>query len=98
MITYLKFTKTECKGCMERRKIMSECDFIGLQINRLNYECKERKTRWLKPINGLIKNFTSVYQFCNGYINKMFFFFMRKGVYLTNTWIAGKNLMKIITR
>ena len=73
MITYLKFTKTECKGCMERRKIMSECDFIGLQINRLNYECKERKTRWLKPINGLIKNFTSVYQFCNGYINKMFF-------------------------
>ena len=30
----------ECKGCEERRKIKSVCNFIGLKNNKLNYECK----------------------------------------------------------
>ena len=30
----------DCKKCMERKKIRSECEFIGLKNNRLNYKCK----------------------------------------------------------
>ena len=30
----------DCKKCMERKKIRSECEFIGLKDNRLNYKCK----------------------------------------------------------
>ena len=36
--------------------------------------------RLLMPINGLIKKFPKVYQFCNGDTNK-FVLFLRKGVY-----------------
>ena len=70
----------EFKGCKERRKIKSVCNFIGLKNNKLNYKCKECKKRWLKPVNGLIKNFPNVNQFCNGDINK-FILLLRKGVY-----------------
>ena len=35
--------KKECKGCKERRKIESVCNFIGLKNNKLNYKCKECK-------------------------------------------------------
>ena len=72
--------KKECKVCQERRKIKSVCDFLGLENNKLNYECKECKKRLLKPINGLIKKFPNVYQFCNEDINK-FVLLLRKGVY-----------------
>ena len=33
----------ECKRCEERRKIKSVCNFIGLENNKLNCECKECK-------------------------------------------------------
>ena len=72
--------KKECKGCEERRKVKSVCNFTGLKNNKLNYECKECKKRWLKPVNGLIKNFPNIHQFCNGDINK-FVLLLRKGVY-----------------
>ena len=62
--------RKECKGCGERRKIKLACDFIGLKNNKLHYECKEFKESWLRPINGLIKKFPNVHQFCNGGINK----------------------------
>ena len=39
------------------------------------------------------QKFTNIHQFCNGDINK-FAELLRKGVYLMNTWIAGKDLMK----
>ena len=71
--------KKECKVCKERRKIKSVCNFIGLKNNKLNYECKECKKRWLKPVNGLIKKFPNANQFCNGDINK-FILLLRKGV------------------
>ena len=35
--------KKECKACMERKDIKSECDFIGLKNNKLRYNCKECK-------------------------------------------------------
>ena len=31
----------DCKKCMEREKIISECKFIGFKNNRLNYKCKK---------------------------------------------------------
>ena len=71
--------KKECKGCEERRKVKSVCNFTGLKNNKLNYECKECKKRWLKLVNGLIKLFPNIHQFCNGYINK-FVLLLRKGV------------------
>ena len=35
--------KKECKGCEEKRKNKSVCNFIGLKNDKLNYECKECK-------------------------------------------------------
>ena len=70
----------ECKTCMERKNIKSECDFIGFKNNRLNYRCKECKGTSTKSINGLIEKFPSLYQFCNGDLNK-FVLLLRKGVY-----------------
>ena len=31
----------ECKSCIEKIKINSECCFVGLKNNRLIYKCKE---------------------------------------------------------
>ena len=72
--------KKKCKGCKKRRKIKSVCNIIWLKNNKLNYECKECKKRWLKPINELIKKFPNVYQFCNGDINN-FVLLSKKGAY-----------------
>ena len=54
---------TDCKTCLERKNIKSECDFIGFKNNRLNYRCKKCKVTSTKSINGLIKKFPSIYQF-----------------------------------
>ena len=73
---------------MERKNIKSECDFVGLKNNRLNYRCKECKGTSTKPINGLIEKFPRVYQFCDGDLNK-FVLLLRKGVYpfeYMDTW------------
>ena len=65
---------------MEKIKINSECGFVGLKNNRLIQRCKEWKKEWKRPIEGLIKKFPSIYQFCNGDLNK-FVSLLRKGVY-----------------
>ena len=70
----------DCKTCVERKNIKSECDFIGFKNNKLNYTYKECKETSTKPINGLIKKFPRMYQFCNGDLNK-FVLLLRKGVY-----------------
>ena len=44
----------DCKKCMERKNIKSECEFIGLKNNRLNYRCKECNRESVKSINDLI--------------------------------------------
>ena len=72
--------KKEFKVCEKRRKTKSVCNFIGIENNKLNYECKECKKRWLMPINGLIKKFPNVCQFCNEDTNK-FVLLLRKSVY-----------------
>ena len=72
--------KKECKTCEERRKIKSECNFIGLKNNRLYYKCKECNKESFKAISGLIEKFSNMHQFCNGDVNK-FVLLLRKGVY-----------------
>ena len=65
---------------MERKKIKSECDFIGFKNNRFNYKCKEFGGRYFKSINGSIRNFSIKNQFCNGVLY-IFVLFLRKNVY-----------------
>ena len=74
------FNSIECKSCIEKVKINSECYFVGLRNNKLIYKCKECKEEWKRPLNKLIENFLSIYQFCNGNLNK-FVMLLRKGVY-----------------
>ena len=74
------FYSIECKSCMEKIKINSECCFVGLKNNRLICRCKECKEERKRPIEGLIRKFPSIYQFCNGNLNK-FILLLRKGVY-----------------
>ena len=60
----------DCKTCIERKNIKSECEFIEFKNNRLNYPCKECDGTSTKSINELIEKFPSVYQFCDGDLNK----------------------------
>ena len=48
---------------MERNKIRSECEFIRLKANRLNYKCKKCKDISAKSIDELIKKLPRTYKF-----------------------------------
>ena len=74
------FNFIECKSCTEKININSECCFVGLKNDKLIYKCKECKEEWKRPLNKLIESFSSIYQFCNGNLNK-FVMLLRKGVY-----------------
>ena len=67
----------DSKTCIERKDIKSECEFIGLKNNRLNYRCNGT---FNKSINDLIQKFPNTYQFYNGDLNK-FVLLLRKDVY-----------------
>ena len=75
-----KINNKDCKKCMERKKIKSECEFIGLKDNRLKYICRECDDISAKSIDELIKKFSRTYKFCNGALNK-FVLLLKKGVY-----------------
>ena len=70
----------DCKKCMERNKIKSECQYIKRKDNRLIYKCKRCGDISAKPINELSKKFPNTYQFCNKDPNK-FILLLRKSVY-----------------
>ena len=36
-----EINKRECKACMERKNIKSECDFTEIKDNQLSYKCKK---------------------------------------------------------
>ena len=74
------FDSIECKSHIEKIKINSECCFVGLKNNKLIYKCKEYKEEWKRPLNKLTESFPSIYQFCNGNLNK-FVMLLRKGIY-----------------
>ena len=74
------FNSIECKSCIEKIKINSECCFVGIKNKRLIYKCRKCKEEWKRPINELIENFPRVHQFHNGDLNK-FVLLLRKGVY-----------------
>ena len=57
------FYSIECKSCMEKIKINSECCFVALKNNRLIYRWKECKEEWKRPIEGLIRKFLSIIHF-----------------------------------
>ena len=63
-----------------KKKIESVCNFMEFKNNKLCYKCKKCEKISLKPINGLIKKFPDVYQFCNGDTNNVLLL-LRKGVY-----------------
>ena len=48
------YNNIECKSCLEKIKINSECCFVALKNNRFIYKCKECKEEWKKPLNKLI--------------------------------------------
>ena len=79
LITCLKFTKNNANYAKKKRKMMSECRLIGLKNNELYYKCKECNNESYESINGLIKKFSSIYQFCNSDLNK-FVLLLRKGI------------------
>ena len=70
----------ECKKCMERKKNRLNCELIVFKSGRLNYKCKECRASYTKLANESIKNFPTLYKFCNGDPNK-FFLLLRKGIY-----------------
>ena len=58
-----EINKEECRACMEREDIKSESDFMRTKDNQLRYKCKKCIKKSLKPVNDLIKKFSSIYQF-----------------------------------
>ena len=74
------FNSIECKACIEKIKINSECCYVGLKHNRLIYECKKCKKEWKRVLNILFEKFLSIYQFCEGDLNR-FVLSLRKGVF-----------------
>ena len=80
LITYLEFILKNVKNAWKEKKIKLNCEFIRFKNGRLNYRCKECKRSYTKSANESIKNFPTVYKFCNGDLNK-FFLLLRKGIY-----------------
>ena len=74
------FKSIVCKKCLKRENINSECDSDELKDNILSYKCRTCGEKWERPIEGLIRKFPRVYQFCKGDLNK-FIWQLRKGVY-----------------
>ena len=70
----------DCKKCMERNKIKSECQYIKYNKNKLICKCKKCNDKLYKSVYDLTERFPNTYQFCNKDLNK-FILLLRKGVY-----------------
>ena len=65
------------KNVWKEKKNRLNCEFIGFRNGRLNYKCKKCRKSCTKVANESIKNFPTLYKFCNGDLNK-FFLLLRK--------------------
>ena len=74
-----EINKKESPEC-KKRKIKSECEFVGFKNDRLHYRCRKCKKRCTKSKDRLIKKFPSIYKFCDSDFSK-FALLLRKGVY-----------------
>ena len=72
----------DCKKCVEKKNIKSECEFIGIKNNRLNYRCKEYNKKFAKSVNELIEKFPNTYIFCKGDLNKFVLLLMKHHYHL----------------
>ena len=68
------------KNAWKEKKIRLNCEFIGFKNGRLTYKFNECKKSYTKVANESIKNFPTLYKFCNGDLNK-FFLLLKKGIY-----------------
>ena len=75
------FNSIECKSCIKKIKINSECCFVGLKNNRLIYKRKECKEEWERSLNKLTENFPNTYQFCEVNLNIFIMLLEGKGAY-----------------
>ena len=64
----------------KKNRIISECQYITHENNRLIYKCKKCNAKSYKPITPLKEKFRNTYNFCNDNIDK-FLLLLRKGVY-----------------
>ena len=55
----------ECKKCMERKRIMLNCEFVAFKNGRLNYKCTECKKSDTKLANESIEIFPTFYELCS---------------------------------
>ena len=80
----LKKEHDSSKTITYKIKFIDSCRFMQSKLSDLVDNLSEIKNKDCKTpaksINGLIKKFPSVYQFCNGDLNK-FVLLLRKGVY-----------------
>ena len=65
LIIYQGFLIKNVKNAWKEKKRLN-CEFIGFKNGRLNYKCKECKKSYTKLANESIKNFPTLYKFCNG--------------------------------
>ena len=59
-ITSEMFKSEKCKSCTKRKKINSECCFVGLKDERLIYKCKECKKECKRPTTELKEKFPGI--------------------------------------
>ena len=69
-----------CETCMEKNRIISECQYITHENNGLIYKCKKCNAKSYKLTTPLKEKFRNTYNFCNDNIDK-FLLLLRKGVY-----------------
>ena len=74
----LEKNNKDCKKCMEKKNIKSECEFIGIKNNRLNYRYQKCHGIFGRSVNELIEKFPNTYKFCNGDLNKFVLLLTRR--------------------
>ena len=85
-MTCLRFAKKNANYAKKERKSCQNVFLLVLKIIDYNDES-------FKPINGLIKRFPNIYQFCNRDVNKVVLL-LRKGVYPYEYMDRRKSLMR----